>query len=110
MPQQKRIQLGTMRFWVQSLASLSGLRTWRCFELWCRPASSCSSDSIPTLRTPIHRKCSPEKKDAGSFRGTCTAGLGEGQTSLRARREANLDGAWSVLLDWPDLVQLAHTI
>ena len=34
--QQKQIQLGTMRLWVRSLASLSGLRIWRCHELWCR--------------------------------------------------------------------------
>ena len=36
MVQWKRIQLGTMRFWVRSLASLSGLRTPSCRELWCR--------------------------------------------------------------------------
>ena len=24
------------RLWVQSLALLSGLRIWRCPELWCR--------------------------------------------------------------------------
>ena len=35
--QQKRIQLGTMRLQVRSLASLSGLMIWRCCELWCRP-------------------------------------------------------------------------
>ena len=29
-------QLGSMRMQVQSLASLSGLRTQRCHELWCR--------------------------------------------------------------------------
>ena len=34
--QWKRIQLGTMRLRVQFLASLSGLRTWHCHELWCR--------------------------------------------------------------------------
>ena len=34
--QWKRIQLGTMRLLVQSLASLSGLRIQRCYELWCR--------------------------------------------------------------------------
>ena len=34
--QWKQLQLGTMRLWVQSLASLSGLRIWRCCELWCR--------------------------------------------------------------------------
>ena len=28
--QWKRIQLGIMRLWVRSLASLSGLRTWHC--------------------------------------------------------------------------------
>ena len=31
----ERIQPGTMRLWVQSLALLSGLRIWRCHELWC---------------------------------------------------------------------------
>ena len=25
-----------MRLWVQSLASLSGLKIWHCHELWCR--------------------------------------------------------------------------
>ena len=34
--QQKQIQLGIMKLWVQSLALLSGLRIWRCHELQCR--------------------------------------------------------------------------
>ena len=34
MVQQKRLQLGTIRLRVQSLASLRGLRIWRCRELW----------------------------------------------------------------------------
>ena len=34
--QWKRIQLGTMRLWVRSLALLSGLRIRHCHELWCR--------------------------------------------------------------------------
>ena len=34
--QWKRIRLGTMRLQVQSLALLSGLRIWRCPELWYR--------------------------------------------------------------------------
>ena len=34
--QWKRIQSGTMRLWVRSLASLSGLRIWHCHELWYR--------------------------------------------------------------------------
>ena len=36
MDQQKRIQLGTMRLQVRSLALISGLRIWHCHELWCR--------------------------------------------------------------------------
>ena len=34
--QQKRIQLGTMRLQVQSLASLSGLRILCCQKLCCK--------------------------------------------------------------------------
>ena len=36
MVQQKWIWLGTMRFRVQFLASLGGLRIRRCREVWCR--------------------------------------------------------------------------
>ena len=64
MAQQKQIQLRTMRFQAQSLASLSGLRIWHCCELWCRSqtqlkspvavaqAGSCSSDQTPSLESP----------------------------------------------------------
>ena len=41
--QQKRIRLGTMRFRVQPLASLSGLRIQCCRELWCRLQTRSSS-------------------------------------------------------------------
>ena len=34
--QWKRMQLGTMRLQVQSLASLTELRIWHCRELCCR--------------------------------------------------------------------------
>ena len=34
--QWKQIQLGTLRLWVQYLASLSRLRIWCCRELWCK--------------------------------------------------------------------------
>ena len=34
--QLKQIWLKTMRLWVQSPASLSGLRIWHCHELWSR--------------------------------------------------------------------------
>ena len=35
MAQRKRIQLGTVRLQVRPLASLNGLRIWRCPKLWC---------------------------------------------------------------------------
>ena len=34
--QQYGTQLLSMRMQVQTLASLIGLRIWRCHELWCR--------------------------------------------------------------------------
>ena len=42
--QQKRIQLGTTRLQVPSLASLSGLRIQHCRELWYRSQMSLGSD------------------------------------------------------------------
>ena len=76
MAQGKRIQLGTMRLQVRSLASLSGLRIQHCRELWCwsqmqlgsgvaeavAQASSCSSDEIPSLGITISHKCVPKKQ------------------------------------------------
>ena len=34
--QWKQIRLVSVRMLVQSLALLSGLRIWRCHQLWCR--------------------------------------------------------------------------
>ena len=34
--QWKQIRLGTVKFQVRSLTLLSGLRIWRCHELWCK--------------------------------------------------------------------------
>ena len=65
--QWKRIRLGTMRFLVRSLASLSGLRIRHCHEMWCRSktwlrsgaavalaqARSNSSDSTPSPGTSM---------------------------------------------------------
>ena len=75
MVQCKQIRLGTMRLWVRSLASLSGLRIRCCRELWCRlkmllgsrvavavaVAGSNSSDLTPSLGTCICRGCGPKK-------------------------------------------------
>ena len=36
MAQELGTKLGSMRMWVRSLASLSGLRIQHCHELWCR--------------------------------------------------------------------------
>ena len=69
-------QLVSMRMGVQSLASHSGLRIWRCRELWCRLqtqlrsqvavavawAGSGRSDSTPSLGTSICRRCGHKKK------------------------------------------------
>ena len=67
--------IASIRMWVPSLALISGLRNQRCHELWCRwqirfgfdvavpvaQASSCSSDSTPSLGISICRGCSPKK-------------------------------------------------
>ena len=66
-----------MRLEVQSLASLSGLRIQRCYELWCWSqtwlrsgvavavveAGSCSSDSTPSLGTSICCGYGPKKTE-----------------------------------------------
>ena len=56
-----------------SLVLLSGLRIWRCRELWSQTwlgshvavavvQASYSSDSTPSLGTSICRRCGPRKK------------------------------------------------
>ena len=64
-----------LRIWVQSLASLGGLRIQHCCQLWYRSqawlrsgmavtqAGSCSSDSSPSLGTSMCCKCGPEKQN-----------------------------------------------
>ena len=73
--QWKPIHLVTMRTWVLSLASISGLRTWHCCEQWCSSqtglgsrvvvavavTSGYSSNETPRLGTSICRRCSPKK-------------------------------------------------
>jgi len=70
-----RTRLASKRMWVRSLVLLSGLRLQCCRELWCRSktqlgarvavavvqASSCSSDSSPSLGTSICCGCGPKK-------------------------------------------------
>ena len=65
--QRKQIWLASMRTQVQFLASLSGLRIWRCCGLWCRlqmrlrlyvavavVQASCCSSSWPLAWEPPH--------------------------------------------------------
>ena len=49
MVQQKQIRLETMRLWDPSLASLSGLRTWRCCGLWYRLQTQLRSHTAVTV-------------------------------------------------------------
>ena len=53
-----------MRLWVQSLASLSGLRIWRCCELWYRSqtwlGSGIAVASLP--REPPYAMGLPQKR------------------------------------------------
>ena len=67
-----------MRMPVWSLALISGLRIWHCWELWCRSqtqlrsriavavaaavAGGYSSNLTPSLGTSICNGCSPKKK------------------------------------------------
>ena len=76
--------LVSMRTWVQSLASLSGLRLWHCHELWYRSqmqlgscvavavaqTNSCSSDWTLTLGTSIYHRCSPKKQKNKKWKKT----------------------------------------
>ena len=79
--QRKRIQLGTVRLQVRSLALLSGLRIWHCHELWCRwqkwlgggmavAVAGCGqllpaavALIRPSLGTSICHRCSPKKQN-----------------------------------------------
>ena len=88
MAQWKRIQLGTMRLRVQSLALLSRLKIWHCREQWCwlqmqlrsgiagalaQPGSN-SSDSTSSLGTSICHGCSPKNsrmREGGRKKGIC---------------------------------------
>ena len=71
----KETQLVSMRTWVQSLASLSGLKIWRCHELSCRSqvrlgaddtekvkkTSGYRYDSTPSLGPCISHRYGPKK-------------------------------------------------
>ena len=60
----KRIQLGTMRLQVRSLASLGGLGIWRCHELWCGPAQEPPYAGSVALKKTKRKK---RKKNLYSF-------------------------------------------
>ena len=104
--QWKRIQLGTMRLRVQSLASFSGLRIWDCHELWCSlqmqlrsciavavaQAISCSSDLTSSLGTSMCCKWGPKKqKKKKKAKQTCMfPKTGKWRSTWRDRRSTSL--------------------
>ena len=71
--QWKKIQLVSMRMWIPSLASFSGLGIWCCCEMRCKSqtqlgsqvsvavvkAGSCSSNLSPSLGTSRSYGCGP---------------------------------------------------
>ena len=75
-----------MRMCVWSLASLSRLRIQRCHELWCRSqtqlrsgiamavpwASSCSSNSMPSLEISMYCRCGAKKTPSHTHKHTYT--------------------------------------
>ena len=72
-PRALQTRLVSMRMWVWSLASLSGLRIQSCCELWCRSqmqlgslvavamvqASNCTSDLTPSLGISVLTQVQP---------------------------------------------------
>ena len=71
MAQRKRIQLGTMRWWIRSLASTCGLRIRRCCELWCRPGATApirplAWESPHAVDVALKRKKEKKKKKSES--------------------------------------------
>ena len=57
-PGVERIQLGSMRLWIRSLASLSGLRIWRCRGLCPPPAIRGSQSKLfPSLPASLLLVC-----------------------------------------------------
>ena len=127
--QRKQTQLLSMRTNVQSLAPLSRLRIWRCHELCCRlqmrlrsqvavavavaVASSCSSDSIPRLRTSICQGCSPKKdktkekkKILTAVAGGCCRGMGVGTGPCSGLKDPVLPQLWLGVNPWPGNIRM----
>ena len=61
-----------MGTWVQSLASLSGLRIWRCRELWCRPAVAAPigplAGELPYAAGAALKKKRPKEKETTTLK------------------------------------------
>ena len=59
-----------MKMWVQSLASLSGLRIWRCHELWCTLAAAAPTEPLAwefpyTMGAALKKKKERKEKREG---------------------------------------------
>ena len=89
-----------MRTMVRALASLSGLRIWRCYELWFKSqmmlgsdiavveASIYSSDSTPSLGTSICHGYGPKKNP------------NQNQNPHRRRQVRELELLWHARNSW----------
>ena len=70
-----------MRTQVQSLSLLSGLKTWHCHELWCRPAATALirllawEFSYALGAAPLPKKKSKEKEKEAITSGSSCHGL-----------------------------------
>ena len=118
-----------MKTWVWSLASLSGLRIWRCHELSCRSqmrpgsgvavavmqASGCSSNLTPSMGTSIGPGCGLKKKKKKNKKESVGDTLSK-QSSLKLFEKLNCPEylvLWECCLPWAektnyDFVYLPH--
>ena len=124
MAQQTRIQLVSMRMWVRSLASLTGLGIYHCSDLWCRlqmrlrsgvavtvvKASSCSSDSTPSLGNSICCGKKKQKKKKKKGRITKPQICGYVWVDVIPGRELLLYLSFFVCLKEKDMVNYTCTI
>ena len=91
MVQQKQIWLGSLRMQVRSLASLSGLRSQHCHELWCRQKWRSWNGSLDGLgKRGIWGICGISKRSYSVSTHACKSGslidIGQDVCFIKSRR------------------------
>ena len=91
--QRKQTWPASMRMWVRSLASLSGLRIQRCCEPWCR-LQTCGSD--PTLLWLRRRPgtAAPIQTLAWEFPHAASAALKSKKKTKKAKKKKKVQWWW----------------